>query len=121
MKQFGISGILGLVLGTGALAADWPIFRGNRGLTGVAQGKLPDKLHLQWKFKIGKPVMATAVSGGGRVFLGADDGKFYCLNLSNGEKIWEFTSKDPFEAPNGNCHYRRQLIERSLTHYSKNV
>ena len=99
MKQFGISGILGLVLGTGALAADWPIFGGNRGLTGVAQGKLPDKLHLQWKFKIGKPVMATAVIGGGRVFLGADDGKFYCLNLSNGEKIWEFTSKDPFEAP----------------------
>ena len=39
-----------LLLGISGYAADWPIFRGDRGLTGIAQGKLPAKLSLLWKF-----------------------------------------------------------------------
>ena len=79
--------------------ADWPIFRGNRGLTGVAAGAVPDQPVLLWKFDAKKPVRASAVVGDGRVYFGSDDGEFYALNLADGKKIWEFDSKDPIEAP----------------------
>ena len=59
--------------------ADWPIFRGNRGLTGVAAGAVPDKPALLWKFDANEPVRASVVVGDGRVYFGADDGKFYAL------------------------------------------
>ena len=60
----------------GGEKAGWPIFRGNRGLTGVAQGQLPDKLALLWKFKVGDFIKASAVTGNGHAYLGGDNGKF---------------------------------------------
>ena len=97
MKRYGILG-LALALGSGALAADWPIFRGDRGLTGVAPGKLPDKLTLLWKYKFAKFSKASAVIADGQVFIGGDDGNFTAINLATGKKTWEFKTKDPFEA-----------------------
>jgi outer membrane protein assembly factor BamB len=78
--------------------ADWPIFRGNRGLTGVAAGAVPDKPMVLWKFETKASVKASAVVGDGRVYFGNDDGMFFALNLANGKKVWEFDSKDPIEA-----------------------
>ena len=46
-------------------AAGWPVFRGNPGLTGVAEGALPSKPALLWTFKTGGPVKSSAVIGGG--------------------------------------------------------
>ena len=87
-------------------ANDWPLFRGDQGLTGIASGKLPEKLSLLWKFDAKGPVKASAVIGGGMAFIGGDDnakrgikGKLYAINLTNGKKAWEFTCKDPIEAP----------------------
>ena len=88
------------------VADDWPLFRGNRGLTGIANGKLPEKLSLLWKFDAKGPVKASAVIGEGMVFVGGDDnakrgikGKLYAINLTNGKKAWEFTCSDPIEGP----------------------
>ena len=53
--------------GLSAQQTDWPLYRGNPGLTGVAEVKLVDQLALQWKYKIGKPVLSSAVISGGRV------------------------------------------------------
>ena len=97
LKWLAVMGVLGWMANT--TAADWPLFRGDRGLTGVASGKFPNQPELLWKFKVGDPVLATAVIGDGHVYFGADDGKVYCLKLADGEKVWEFKTKDPFEAP----------------------
>ena len=83
----------------GGEKAGWPIFRGNRGLTGVAQGQLPDKLALLWKFKVGDFIKASAVTGNGHAYLGSDNGKFYAINLATGKQAWVFEIKDPIEAP----------------------
>ena len=63
MKRLVVFGAA-LLLGINGQAADWPIFRGNRGLTGIAQGKLTSKLSLLWKFDAKGPVKAAAVIGG---------------------------------------------------------
>ena len=81
-------------------ATSWPMFRGNPGLTGVANEKLPDKLELIWKYKIGEPVRSSAAIVGERVFVGGDDAQLHCINLATGKKIWAFKTKseDPVEA-----------------------
>lgn len=79
--------------------ANWPMFRGGPALLGVASGKLSDSLKMYWKFKTGAAVKSSAVVGNGRVYIGSDDGKIYCLKLSDGEKIWSFQTEDSIEAP----------------------
>ena len=83
-----------------AAATSWPMFRGNPGLTGVANEKLPDKLELIWKYKIGAPVRSSAAIVGKRVFVGGDDAQLHCINLATGKKVWAFKTKseDPVEA-----------------------
>ena len=82
---------LGLVIWPLCLtAADWPMFRGGPALTGVAAGRLPDRLSLLWTFKTGGPVKSSPALVGGRVFIGSDDGKVYALGLADGGKAWEF-------------------------------
>jgi outer membrane protein assembly factor BamB len=98
MKRIGFGG-LALALVTSAMAADWPIFRGNRGLTGVAPGKLPDQLALLWKFKTAKFSKASAVIANGHAYLGADNGNFYAINLKTGKQAWVFNTEAPIEAP----------------------
>ena len=86
-------------------AADWPLFRGDRGLTGAAAGKLPEKLSLLWKFDAKGPVKASAVIANGMAYVGGDDdgkkglkGKLYAIDLATGKQAWDFTCNDPIEA-----------------------
>ncbi len=85
--------------GAGQLpAADWPMFRGNPALTGVAEGSLPVKLKLLWSFKTGGPVKSSAAIVGGRVFVGSDDGLVYALDFATGAKQWTFKTGGPVES-----------------------
>src|SRR5688572_8603913 len=76
----------------------WPMFRGNPGLTGVAPGKLPDKLGLHWQFKTEGPIKSSAAIVGGRAFIGSDDGNVYALDLETGNKVWAFKTGGPIES-----------------------
>src|SRR6185503_8112735 len=78
--------------------ANWPMFRGNPALTGVAPGNLPDKLSLLWTFKTGGPVKSSAAIVGGRVFIGSGDGHVYALELANGKKTWAAKTGGPVES-----------------------
>jgi len=82
-----------------AAQADWPMFRGNSGMLGVAAGKLPNELKLRWKFKTGGAVTSSAVIASGRVFIGSNDANVYCLDLATGRKVWSFATGDAVEAP----------------------
>ena len=79
--------------------AGWPVFRGNPALTGVAPCALPAKLALLWTFKSGGPVKSSAVIGGGRVFIGSNDGKVHALDFSSGREAWAFSAGSAVEAP----------------------
>ncbi len=81
-----------------ASADQWPMFRGNPGLTGVAPGKLPDALSLAWQFKTGGPVKSSAAIVGGKVFIGSDDGFVFALDLESGQKLWTFKTGGPVES-----------------------
>ena len=58
---------------------EWPLYRGNPALTGVAAWLCPGQSpSLLWNFKTGGPVKSSAVIGGGKVFIGSNDGQVVC-------------------------------------------
>jgi outer membrane protein assembly factor BamB len=44
----------------------------------------------QWRFYAGMPVRFAPVAANGRVYFGADDGIFYCLDAPTGSVVWTF-------------------------------
>ena len=80
-------------------AAGWPVFRGNPALTGVATDPLPETLDLLWSYKTGAPVKSSAVIGGGRAFIGSNDGHVHALEMASGHEIWTFDAGAPVQAP----------------------
>ncbi len=85
--------------GKKSMPASWPIFRSDRGLTGVAQGRLPDNLNLIWSFKTGFKIKSSPVIGLDMVYIGSNDGFIYALDLEDGSAKWRFNTMDDVEAP----------------------
>src|SRR5262249_6804806 len=82
-------------------SGDWPLFRGDAGQTGVAKGKLPDKLEVLWKFKAGESIEGAAAVSKGVVYVGAVDdmdGALHAIHLRNGKAKWKYKGF-PFKAP----------------------
>ena len=79
--------------------ADWLNFRGNRSLTGIAPGILPDKLELLWTFKAEGAIVSSPVVADGRVYFGSDDGNIYCVDFHTGESVWSYPTEYMIEAP----------------------
>jgi outer membrane protein assembly factor BamB len=77
----------------------WPVFRGDRGFRGVSDDPLVLPLDLLWEFRTDASVRSSPVIGGGRVFIGSDDGRLYALNLADGSKIWTYDTGAAVEAP----------------------
>ena len=77
---------------------DWPIYRGDQSLSGVARGTLSMKMKLLWSFKSGDAVKSSPIVGGGRVFFGSYDGKVYALDMKTGKKVWDFDTGTAVEA-----------------------
>src|SRR2546425_4803149 len=82
----------------GKAASNWPMFRGNPALTGIASGTLPDKLSLLWSFKTGGPVKSSAAVVDGHVFIGSGDSNVYALDLTSGKKIWAAKTGGPVDS-----------------------
>ncbi|HRU16084.1 MAG TPA: PQQ-binding-like beta-propeller repeat protein [Anaerohalosphaeraceae bacterium] len=69
--------------------AQWPIFRGNPQLNGLAEGNLPDQLTIAWKFKTGGPVKAAPIVAAGKVFAPSTDRNIYALDPNTGTLLWQ--------------------------------
>lgn len=90
-------------------AGDWPYTRANAQMTGLSATELRLPLALGWSFKTvdnlkGKPEMmvASAVVRDGKVYVGNKEGKFFCLELATGKKLWESSApKGSFEGAAG--------------------
>ena len=81
-----------------ATRPDWPMFRGNPQLTGVAGSPLPEKLDVRWRYELGEGTSSTAAIVAGVVYVGADDGKFVALDLQSGKPKWEFQTTDAIQS-----------------------
>ena len=90
--------LLFLLLIAPAARADWPIFRGNAALHGVAQGELPDKPALLWTFDAKSPVKSAAVIRDGVVVVGAENGNIHALRLADGAPVWTFATSNVVES-----------------------
>ena len=72
-------------------------------MTGRSPEDLRFPLAPAWEFKMmeqprgGEILVASAVVRKGKVYAGCKDGKFYCLELASGKKIWEATVKGAFD------------------------
>ena len=73
---------------TAADTSDWPMFRGNPQLTGVATGSLAPKLKLAWTFKAEDSVESSAAIVGNTVFIGSDSNALHAIDLATGKLRW---------------------------------
>lgn len=76
---------------------DWPMFRGNRQLTGVAQGTLPQKLDLLWKSEAPSAIASTAAIVGDTVYVADLDGVLWAIDFDSGKVKWKYEVQN--EAP----------------------
>jgi outer membrane protein assembly factor BamB len=77
---------------------DWPMFRGQPSLTGIAAGKLSAKLELKWSYKTGAEVKSSPTVSGGRVFVGSFDEHLHAIDLESGKGLWKFKTDGTIES-----------------------
>src|SRR5438105_1145471 len=93
-----LGALIGLATVTvAATAADWPLFRGNPAMTGVAAAKLPDTLVQKWQFKTGDAIEGAPAIVGGVVYVGSFDEHLYAFDLVTGAVKWK-TKLAPIKA-----------------------
>lgn len=78
------------------LAGDWPMLMGgpqHRGLAEpAARPKLQD-LRLAWRFQAHATVSASPVAVGGKLFVGAENGNMYAIDLRSRQLQWIFHAR----------------------------
>jgi outer membrane protein assembly factor BamB len=89
--------VIVFALASTALAADWPLFRGNPTQTGVSSEKLPDQLEVLWKFEAKDAIEGSAAIAKGVVFVGSMDKHLYAIDLASGKEKWKYKA-DFFKA-----------------------
>jgi outer membrane protein assembly factor BamB len=73
-------------------SSEWPQFRGNPRLTGVA-GSAPTKsLKLLWTYESGDSIDSSAAIVDGVVHVGLGNGELIALNLSDGAVRWKYST-----------------------------
>lgn len=81
----------------GDLAADWPMFQGNKHNTGYTTAPGPVYGRNKWKFPIGLGWYSQPTVEDGRVYLASPGLRTtaFCLDLATGEELWRATQTHP--------------------------
>jgi outer membrane protein assembly factor BamB len=88
-----ILSLLLVFLSAGSCANDWPMFMGNPAHTGQAESNNPSaikKLTLKWSYNFPSQVVASPVIVGQQLFVAADNGNLYALDMKTQRPIWIF-------------------------------
>ena len=79
--------------------ADWIYSRGDPAMQGSTPAELHLPLQVAWQFKTmdqpkgqSEMLVTSAVVRNGKVYVGNKLGKFFCLELATGKKLWEATA-----------------------------
>lgn len=78
--------------------AAWRMFRGGAALTGVAAGRLPEKLTVRWKFEALDAITSSAAIADDTVYVGGFDEMLYALGLTDGRLKWKYHAKGPVQS-----------------------
>jgi outer membrane protein assembly factor BamB len=84
-----------------AVAADWPLFNGDAGRSGVVRGESMitplsvHRLHRVWEIKLDSSSETSPVAAGGRLYVTTRAGVTYAIEESNGEIDWRFSTHGP--------------------------
>src|ERR1700722_16616506 len=92
-----ISGLLSVLVLTASTlhAADnWPQFRGNPSLTGIATSSVPKTLRLLWTFEAGDSIESSAAIVDGTVYVGSQTSELIAVNLADGKLKWKYKVMD---------------------------
>ena len=89
-----------------AQSQDWPKARGGEAMTGVSPAKLNFPLELAWSFSAGdkakrEGVIAEPLVQAGKVYVGSQSGRFYCVDLATGKEVWKVEKEGFFEGHAG--------------------
>lgn len=76
----------------------WPLFRGNRQLTGVVDGKVSDNPQPKWVFKATDAIESTAAIQDGTVYVGSLDGYLYAVDFDTGKLKWKAKASSGIKA-----------------------
>ena len=74
----------------GSGADDWTMFRHDAQHSGYSTSTAPSTNQTQWSFTTGSDVYSSPAVADGKVYIGANDGKIYCLNAATGALIWTY-------------------------------
>lgn len=98
-------GVIGLLFASPLPEADaWLTFMGNSHRTGSIDDSAGPEVGEQiWAFRDGisvSPFAASPAASGGRIYVGSDDCRLYCLDAFTGRLIWKFeTVYEVFASP----------------------
>jgi len=86
--------LLFFVAGLLSAADDWPQFRGNPQLTGIATSSVPANLKLLWTYDAGDSIESSAAISGGTVYVGSQSKDLLAIDLENGKLRWKYRATD---------------------------
>ncbi|MFN8008987.1 MAG: PQQ-binding-like beta-propeller repeat protein [Terriglobia bacterium] len=72
---------------------DWPQFRGNIQLTGVAGSSVPAALKVVWTFEAGESIESSAAIVDGVTYVGTQAGELIALDLISGALRWRYKTE----------------------------
>jgi hypothetical protein len=71
---------------------DWPQFRRNHDLTGVAPGAGPATLKVLWTYEVGSSIDSSPAVSGGVVYVGSLGGDLVAVDLASGKLSWKYAT-----------------------------
>src|SRR5207302_5760821 len=75
-------------------ADEWPQFRGNPQLTGVADATIGATLSLLWTYEGGESIESSAAISGGSVYVGAQSADLLAIDLKTGKLRWKYKAQE---------------------------
>lgn len=85
---------------------DWPLFRGDAEMQGVAKEVISSPLELAWSYeppveegKRRPPIEASPIVADGVIYVGSQSGELLAIDVESGELMWAFDAEGPISAP----------------------
>ncbi|MHC4608223.1 MAG: PQQ-binding-like beta-propeller repeat protein, partial [Planctomycetota bacterium] len=86
-----VAALMAAVMGMPAPADDTPVWRCDEARSGAVSEVVPPGLTADWTTTLpGGNVYSSACVAGGRVYVGATDGKVYALSAGDGSTLWTY-------------------------------
>jgi len=69
-------------------AEDWSMFHHDTKHTGYSSSTAPNTNNIIWTYTTGDVVHSSPAVTDGKVYVGSDDGRLYCLDAEDGDELW---------------------------------